>query len=105
MNTARGLPRSRAWLRVLVLLLAVLVSDAPAEASPPSAVSAEITEYDVLDTALRPPARGAHRPVVPLRPAPCPAPAPGVPEGHHALPAPPRPPYALCTLRTVVLRC
>ncbi|MFF4270680.1 hypothetical protein [Streptomyces sp. NPDC001536] len=102
---ARTLPRGRVWLRAFVLLLALLVPGAHSgtHAATP-VVAGEVAEYDVLDTALRPPARAAHRPVVPLRPAPRPAPAPGVPAG-HPLPAPPRPPYALHTLRSVVLRC
>ncbi|MEV2210534.1 hypothetical protein AB0H86_03300 [Streptomyces sp. NPDC050997] len=104
MSTARGLPRSRAWLRVLVLLLAVLVPGTPAEVSAAPGVSVEIVEYDVLDTALRPPARDAHRPAVPPRRAPDLGPAPAVPRGRPQ-PAPPKPPYALHALRTVVLRC
>jgi len=107
MSTARGLPRSRAWLRVLVLLLAVLVPGGPAEVSAPPGVSVEIADYDVLDTALRPQARDAHRPAVHPRRAPRPGPAPAVPQGRPH-PAPPKPPYALHALRalhTVVLRC
>ncbi|WP_405645832.1 hypothetical protein [Streptomyces sp. NBC_00019] len=98
---------TRTWLRAFVLLLALLVPGGHAGAHAANAVTpvaGEVAEYDVLDTALRPPARAAHRPVVPLRPAPRPAPAPGVPAG-RPLPAPPRPPYALHTLRSVVLRC
>ncbi|CAM5742886.1 hypothetical protein SALBM311S_08083 [Streptomyces alboniger] len=104
MSTARGLPRSRAWLRVLALLLAVLVPGGPAEVSAPPAVSMEIVEYDVLDTALRPPAHDAHRPAVPPRRASRPGLAPAVPRGRPR----PKPPYALHTPhapRTVVLRC
>ncbi|WP_327718012.1 hypothetical protein OG381_23340 [Streptomyces sp. NBC_00490] len=98
---------TRTWLRAFVLLLALLVPGGHAGAPAATAVApiaGELAEYDVLDTALRPPARAAHRPVVPLRPAPRPAPAPAVPAG-RPLPAPPRPPYALHTLRSVVLRC
>jgi hypothetical protein len=104
MSSARSLPRGRVWLRVLALLLAVLVPGAPAAATATPVVAVETAEYDVLDTALRPPARAAHRPAVPLRPALLPEAAPGVPEG-PALPVPPRQPYVLPALRTVVLRC
>ncbi|MBK3571798.1 hypothetical protein JHN47_50010, partial [Streptomyces sp. MBT62] len=67
MSTARSLPRSRAWLRALVLLLALLVPGAHAEMrAVPVASSVETTiEYDVLDTAtaaLRPSALAVHRP-------------------------------------------
>jgi hypothetical protein len=96
---------TRALLRAFVLLLALLVPGAHsgAHAATP-VVAGEIAEYDVLDTALRPPARAAHRPVAPLRPTAPPAPAFRAPAG-HPLPAPPRPPYSLHTLRSVVLRC
>ena len=104
MSTARSLPHGSAWLRVLVLLLALLVPVSHAEAHTAPVVSAELAELDVLDTVLRPSARGADRHVVPARPATLPAPVPGVPQS-RPLPAPPRPPYALHTLRTVVLRC
>ncbi|MEV1062909.1 hypothetical protein [Streptomyces sp. NPDC050263] len=103
MSTARSHPRSRAWLRVLAVLLALLAPGTPGELSAAPVAAAEIIEYDVLDTALRP-AFGAHRPAAPLRPAPLPAPAPGVP-ADRPRPAPPRAPDALHTLRTVVLRC
>ncbi|MBK6016257.1 hypothetical protein JHN45_34735, partial [Streptomyces sp. MBT53] len=87
MSTARSLPRSRAWLRALVLLLALLVPGAHAEMrAVPVASSVETTiEYDVLDTAtaaLRPSALAVHRPTPPLRPAP--APASYDPEGRRA---------------------
>lgn len=104
MSTARGLPRSRAWLRVLVLLLAVLVPGAPCEVAAMPVASVEIVEYDAFDTALRPPADGAHRAVAPPRPACRPARTPGVPPG-RPLPPPAEPPYTLDVLRTVVLRC
>jgi len=100
------LPRSRVWLRALVLLLALLVPGTHAEMrATPVASSVETTiEYDVLDTAaaLRPVSLTVRRPTAPLRPAPGPAsPAPRV----RSFPAPPSPPYTLRTLRTVVLRC
>ncbi|MFG2132720.1 hypothetical protein ACGFNV_33625 [Streptomyces sp. NPDC048751] len=110
MSATRSLPRSRAWLRVLALLLAVLVLGAHAEAhtAPVEAAVGESVEYDVLDTPLRPPARTAtHRPAAPLRPAPLQALPPGVPPVPPP-PAPPGPPYAPLTphpLRSVVLRC
>ncbi|PWI16560.1 hypothetical protein DI272_22145 [Streptomyces sp. Act143] len=99
---------TRTWLRAFVLLLALLVPGAPAGAPAATAVtpvvSAEIAEYDVLDTALRPPARSAHGPAVPLRPAPRPAAAPRLPEPRPAS-APTHPPSSLRPLRSVVLRC
>ena len=105
---AHSLPRSRAWLRALVLLLALLTPGTHAEmrAMPVAAASVETTvEYDVLDTAaaLRPVVSlTVHRPTAPLRPAPAPASrAPRV----RSFPAPASPPYTLRALRTVVLRC
>ncbi|MFI7408136.1 hypothetical protein ACIBU0_05625 [Streptomyces sp. NPDC049627] len=109
MSSARSFPRSRTWLRVLVLLLALLVPGAHAQvhALPAVAeVSGEAAEQDVLDTVLRPPARTDRRSPVRLLPAPVPAPkqAPGDPACHPRS-APPRPPYVPHILRTVVLRC
>ncbi|WP_406457360.1 hypothetical protein OH768_25710 [Streptomyces sp. NBC_01622] len=106
MSTARSLPRSRAWLRALVLLLALLVPGTHAETrATPVASSVETTiEYDTLDTAaaLRPSSPAVHRPTAPLRPAPA-------PESHHpegrSRPAPHGPSYSLRAQRTVVLRC
>lgn len=91
---------------MLVLLLVLLVPGSPAQTHAAHVVAGEVAEHDVLDTALRAPARTAHRTAaaVPLRPAPLPGTAPGVPEGRR-LPASPRPPYALPALRSVVLRC
>ncbi|MFF5186527.1 hypothetical protein ACFY30_22625 [Streptomyces sp. NPDC000345] len=106
MSTAARLPRSRAWLRVLVLLLAVLVPATSPEASAAPVVAGEITEYDLLGTAVRP-VSCAHRPAVPLRPEPSTDPARGAAAGRPR-PGPPRPPYTphtLRALRTVVLRC
>ncbi|XUL89627.1 hypothetical protein ACQ86D_25815 [Streptomyces galilaeus] len=105
MSTARSLPRSRAWLRALVLLLALLVPGTHAEMrAMPVASSVETTiEYDVLDTAaVRPPSLTAPRATAPLRPVP--APASHEPEG-RPLPAPHGPSYTLRAQRTVVLRC
>ncbi|WP_031484323.1 hypothetical protein [Streptomyces bicolor] len=114
MSTARNLPRSRTWLRALVLLLALLVPGAHAQAHAVPAVlgvSGEAAEHDVLDTALRPPARADRRSTARRRgpaptptPMPVPVPAPGVPARLSAA-APPRPPYVPHILRTVVLRC
>ncbi|MBW8820432.1 MAG: hypothetical protein JF598_19980 [Streptomyces sp.] len=105
MSSVRRAPDSRDWLRTLVLLLALLVPGAhfQAHAMPP-VPAGELVEYDVLDTPLRPPARSVHRTAVPLRPAPRPETAPGVPVDHF-VPASPRPPYVLRALRSVVLRC
>ncbi|PNG16301.1 hypothetical protein C1J00_42680, partial [Streptomyces cahuitamycinicus] len=58
-------PRRRVWLRVLVLLLALLLPGAHAEALTGGTATApgqSITvEYDLFDTAPRPPARAARR--------------------------------------------
>jgi hypothetical protein len=101
-STARNLPRRHSWLRVLVLLLAVLVPAAPAAVSaPPSVATTETAEYDALD-ALRP-TRAASRRAMDPRPAPAAAVPPG-----RALSLPPRPPHPPAlpdTRRTVVLRC
>ncbi|MFJ1972822.1 hypothetical protein ACIO93_29570 [Streptomyces sp. NPDC087903] len=107
MSTVRSLPRSRAGLRALVLLLVLLVPGAHtgAHAVPTTAVaSGETSEHDGLDTALRPPARAAHRPVAPVRPAPLPRPAPGTAQSRTPS-APVRTAYAPNPLRCVVLRC
>ncbi|MFC9681950.1 hypothetical protein [Streptomyces sp. NPDC056948] len=107
MTVPRGTFRN-SWLRVFVLLLALLVPGAHAEAhtGPTVTVSGESTavECDVLDTALRPSARAARRTAVPLRPAPLPAPGPA----HTAprpVPVPPGPPHDPRPLRSEVLRC
>lgn len=102
-STGPHVPHGRAWLRAFVLLLALLTPGAATEACVAPAAAAGIVEYDVVDPALRP-AAGAHRPVVPPRPAPATEPAPAVP-AERPRPAPPRTPYALCALHTVVLRC
>lgn len=109
-STARRPSRSRAWLRVLVLLLALAVPGAHAQAHALPVVAGalgEVAEHDVLDTALRPAARGDRRSAV--RPArsgtdPQPKPARCVRAGPTPA-APPRPPYLTHVLRTVVLRC
>ncbi|WP_405861978.1 hypothetical protein OG407_27210 [Streptomyces sp. NBC_01515] len=105
---AHSLPRSRAWLRALVLLLALLVpgTHADVRATPVASSSVETTiEYDLLDTAAaapRPLSLTVHRPAVPLRPAPGTA---SSASRVRSFPAPARPPYTLRALRTVVLRC
>ncbi|WP_432198539.1 hypothetical protein [Streptomyces sp. bgisy027] len=106
MSTARCRSRSRlTWLRVLVLLLALLVPGAHAQAHAlPPVATAEIAEQDVLDTALRPVARAERRIFVWQRPGPPPEPATGTPAGTRRC-APSRPPYVPHIVRTVVLRC
>jgi hypothetical protein len=100
--------RRNAWLRVIVLLLALLVPGAHAEAHTraATAVSGESTavECDVLDTVLRPSARAARRTAVPLRPAPLPAPGPAY-TAPQPMPVPPGPPHDPRPLRSEVLRC
>ncbi|MBX7552850.1 hypothetical protein [Streptomyces sp. NPDC004232] len=107
-------PRSRTWLRVLVLLLAlwVPVAHAQAHAAPVCAVSADTSEHhdghdvtdalDGLDLLLRPAARAVHRADAPECPAPLPGPAA---PARRPCPAALRAPYATPLLRTVVLRC
>ncbi|TKT01616.1 MULTISPECIES: hypothetical protein [Streptomyces] len=101
MSTARHRPRSRVWLRVLVLLLALLVSGGEAACAAPHGTV--VAEHDVTAPAPR---LAAHRPAAPLRPAPAPSPRPRpratVPTGRPAA----EPPYAAPrVLRSVVLRC
>ncbi|MFV0134978.1 hypothetical protein ACLGIH_17395 [Streptomyces sp. HMX87] len=110
--TARAGVRS-AWLRALVLLLALLVPGMPAQvqSSPAAVVSAEsgggpVLEYETVDTALRAPARAPRRRSAPRRPAPVPAaPAPARTVPRLVAEPPPGPPYSLRGLRSVVLRC
>ncbi|MFF7239353.1 hypothetical protein [Streptomyces collinus] len=107
MSGTPGLPRTRTWLRVLVLLLALWVPGAHVQATtaPAPAAPAGAAEHDVLDSLLRPPARALHQPgaadrAAPPADPPVPArPAPG------PRPAVPLPPSAAPLLRTVVLRC
>lgn len=108
MSTPSRPPHGRTWPRALVLLLTLLLPVAhPAAAltTPALAVPAESVEYDVLDTALRPPHRASHRSAAPPRPTP----APAVPRPATAAlvppPTAPFPSYGLNHLRTVVLRC
>ncbi|MFE6282973.1 hypothetical protein [Streptomyces sp. NPDC057877] len=112
MNRPPRPARRRAWPRVLVLLLVLCVpgAHAGAQAAPSVTVAAVgegaggagglAAEGDPLDTVLRGPGRGAHRPVVPRRPVRPPDPAVA-----HLGGGPPQPPYALRALRCVVLIC
>ncbi|WP_031164602.1 hypothetical protein [Streptomyces durhamensis] len=106
MSRTPSRPRSRTWLRVLVLLLALWVPGvhAQAQAAPALGVSDEAFEHDVFDALVRPPARVVHRADAPERPAPLPDPGPARPAARtcHATP---RVPYSPPLLRTVVLRC
>ncbi|MFC3573351.1 hypothetical protein ACFOZ0_08710 [Streptomyces yaanensis] len=99
-----------AWLRVLVVLVALLAAGAHTEAvaAESGAVSAAQScgaEHDILDTALRPGVPPGHRVAAPLRPAPRRDAGPSAPAGFP--PALARAPHcpALHSLRTVVLRC
>ncbi|MFF7793783.1 hypothetical protein [Streptomyces sp. NPDC007991] len=100
--------RRTTWARVLVLLLALLVPGAHAEAhaGPTAAVSGESTavERDVLDAAPRPPAQGARRTAVPVRPTPLPSSGSAY-AAPHPVPGPPGPRYDPRPLRCEVLRC
>ncbi|GHE03582.1 hypothetical protein [Streptomyces alanosinicus] len=106
MSGIAGLTRSRTWLRVFVLLLALWVPcvHAQAQAAPVLGLSAETFEHDDLDSILRPPALVVHRADVAERPAPLPDPAPARP-APRARPGTPPVPYAPHLLCTVVLRC
>ncbi|MFI8888761.1 hypothetical protein [Streptomyces paradoxus] len=99
-------PRRHLWLRVLVLLLALLVPGAHAEAltGPTATVSGESTtvECDLSDTALRAPARGVRRTAAPPAPAPLPEPAY---TARRPVPVPANPPYDPRPLCSEVLRC
>ncbi|WP_369247666.1 hypothetical protein [Streptomyces sp. R41] len=108
---ARGGAPSRAWLRILVLLVvAMLATGAHPEVFATSSATATANaasgaaEHDVLDTALRPPTRQGLRPLTTLRPDT------GDTErepGARPVPAPAPPAYSpvLHALRCVVLRC
>ncbi|MFB7497415.1 hypothetical protein ACFC09_22505 [Streptomyces sp. NPDC056161] len=104
MSSARTLRSGRVRLRVLVLLLALLVPGAHAEAHATPIVVGDIVQHDGLDTALRPPSRAVHHPLAAAGPSPLADPPTAAP---HAppLPLPPRPPHALRARCSVVLRC
>ncbi|MFC7906569.1 hypothetical protein ACWDRX_17120 [Streptomyces nigra] len=109
MSTARSGARGRVWLRIVVLLLALLVPGAHAQAHAlPVAVTveAEAVEHDALDTALRPPARSARRAGAPLAVRPCPVPpSPPAPAAGRAVDRPVAAPHVPPLPDTVVLRC
>ncbi|MER5597163.1 hypothetical protein [Streptomyces sp. NPDC002265] len=104
-------PSGRVRPRVLVLLLLLLLAlpvpgaHATLQTAPAAAAcgSGETVEYDVLDTALRPPGRTAVRPAEALRPAPVPDPAAGA--GRGPLPTPHRAYAPHAAARSMVLRC
>ncbi|MCX5558889.1 hypothetical protein [Streptomyces sp. NBC_00038] len=98
-------------LRVLVLLVVAILATTPHPAAltaTPATITTEApaAEPDVLDTALRPPARQGNRPAPSLRPALRTRAAHPAPEP-HPLPvqAPPSHNPTLHALRCVVLRC
>jgi hypothetical protein len=101
----------RLWLRVLVLALALVLpaahGTAHASGAPPVASETALVEYDLVETAPRPPARHHQRPATATRPAPPAAgsPAPATTARPPLAPAPPRSPSAPHVLRSVVLRC
>ncbi|MER6384073.1 hypothetical protein [Streptomyces sp. NPDC001250] len=106
MSRITGRTRSRTWLRVLVLLLALWVpcAHAQAQAAPALGLSAEAFEHEALDSLVRPPDSALHQADAPERPAPLPDPAPTGPTARMC-PGTPRVAYAPLLLRTVVLRC
>ncbi|MEV6023063.1 hypothetical protein [Streptomyces sp. NPDC052036] len=113
MSTTPHPPRTArryAWLRVLLVLIALLAAGAHAEAVTDDsdtvfASQACDAEHEVLVAALRPANPQGPRAPVPLRPVPRGTGGPSEPR--VPAPAPARAPFfpALCALRTVVLRC
>ncbi|MFF3513934.1 hypothetical protein [Streptomyces sp. NPDC002573] len=113
MSTTRHPPRTArryAWLRVLLVLIALLAAGAHAEAvtadsDTVSTSQACDAEHEVLVAALRPANPQGPRAPVPLRPAARGTGGPSAPLDAALVPA--RAPFfpALCALRTVVLRC
>ncbi|MET8568098.1 hypothetical protein [Streptomyces sp. NPDC004783] len=114
-DRARRAGRRRGWARALVLLLALLVPCAHAQAgipATPSAVAAAESgpggtpaEYDHLDSAQRAPARADRRCAPPRRthlPARAPRALRARTDGRRAPHAPPHTPRGT---RSVVLRC
>ncbi|MGX1131710.1 hypothetical protein RKD49_003900 [Streptomyces glaucescens] len=106
MSAAPSLPRSRVWLRVLVLLLALLIPGSHVEATGMPVAAGEVAEADLVVAAPRPVAHRARRAAVPEPPVRAgeAGPARCLPGRLPAAP-PPAPPYTLRTLRSVVLRC
>ncbi|MGW0191238.1 hypothetical protein ACWDV7_36740 [Streptomyces sp. NPDC003362] len=106
MSAAPSLPRSRAGLRVLVLLLALLIPGSHVEATGMPVAAGEVAEADLVVVAPRPVVRSARRAAVPRPPLRTGATGPArcLP-GHLPAAPPPAPPYTLRTLRSVVLRC
>ncbi|MGW0812709.1 hypothetical protein ACWD00_05505 [Streptomyces viridiviolaceus] len=113
--------RRNAWLRALVLLLALLVPGIhtqAAQAAPAPVVAAEsggagggngagggtVAEYDHLDTAPRLPVRDGRRAVVPRR-APVLTPAAPAHAALSSVPLPSGSPPSPRAPRSVVLRC
>ncbi|MFJ5534517.1 hypothetical protein [Streptomyces sp. NPDC093261] len=97
------------WLRVLLVLIALLAAGAHAEAVTADsdalyASQACDAEHEVLVAALRPANPQGPRAPVPLRPA---RRGTGPSAQRGPAPAPVREPFfpVLCALRTVVLRC
>ncbi|MEU6094135.1 hypothetical protein [Streptomyces sp. NPDC047079] len=102
--------RRYAWLRVLLVLLALLAAGANAEAMTAepevlSAAQACEAEHEVLVAALRPAGPQGPRAPAPLRPVPRGTCGPYEPQSSGRAPA--RAPFfpALSALRTVVLLC
>ncbi|MFF0890265.1 hypothetical protein [Streptomyces sp. NPDC003456] len=102
-------PRRHLWPRVLVLLLALLLPGAHATTSlgPVLTVAGESTtaEADVLDTALRPPARATRRTKATPRRTPRPAAFRPARTARPSAPVPPGPPHDPRPPRSWVLRC
>ncbi|EKX62786.1 hypothetical protein Sipo8835_20000 [Streptomyces ipomoeae] len=97
---------------MLALTFALLVPGAHVAAQASLAVTmageTAAVEYDLVESAPRPPSsrHHTHRPAPTARRAPFPPSPPPPPTGHPLpVPAHPRPPYVLHTLRSVVLRC
>ncbi|MFE9613239.1 hypothetical protein [Streptomyces sp. NPDC006012] len=107
MSSARTSQSGRAWLRVLVLLLALLLPGAHTEAHAAPLVAGGVVQHDGFDTALRPPSRATHHPLAAVRPAPLANPPATDPHGRPLplSPLSPRPPHALRARCSVVLRC
>ncbi|MFC9844347.1 hypothetical protein ACFWFF_34160 [Streptomyces sp. NPDC060223] len=90
--------------------LGAITTETPAGPTSPGAPAAPAADPDVLDTALRPPARQGHRPTAPLRPARHPKTAHPEPSPHSGITTydttcDHRPSPTLHALRCVVLRC